>query len=220
MPRVKICGITSVTEARLAITNGASAVGVLVGQRHVADDFVDIDGAAEIFESIPPFVTPVLVSHVEDPDAIVHLVEQVRCLAVQLHSDLPATALRSLRQSLRPRSVVGKVSIGDLGALDRALSIEEEVDAIVLDSIDLAAGKVGGTGKVHDWSISSAITARTRKPIILAGGLTPTNVAEAIAKVRPWAVDVNSGVESPDGKKVGLLIREFVRAASRERAPQ
>jgi phosphoribosylanthranilate isomerase len=208
--RIKICGITSVAEASLAERYGADAIGLLVGRRHRARDFVKRDAARRICQSIVPFVTPVLVTHLEEPNEILRLAEAVPCPVLQLHSDLSPSVLATLRDRLRPKKVVGKVSVQGRDALDRAREIESSVDAIVLDSIDPTTDRVGGTGITHDWSLSAEIVANCKVPVVLAGGLTPENVAEAIHIVRPAAVDVNSGVERPDGHKSEERLSRFV----------
>lgn len=210
MMRIKICGITSVAEARLAERCGADAIGLLVGRRHRARDFVRRDVARTIYQRAGPFITPVLVTHLEDPGEILRLVGAVPCPVVQLHSDLSPRLLAALRERLRPKKVIGKVSVQGREAIDRARRIEPSVDAIVLDSIDPATDRVGGTGRTHDWSLSAEIVAHCKVPVVLAGGLTPENVAEAIHIVKPAAVDVNSGVERPDGHKSETRIRRFV----------
>ena len=203
MVRVKICGVTSTTEAQLAERHGAHAIGVLVGRTHASPDFIEPELANAISRSLPPYITAVLVTHVEEPDALVRLAGAVSCSVVQLHSDLEAATLRELRTLLSPRKIIGKVSVEAEAAVERAREIGPLVDAIVLDTRDRATDRVGGTGMVHDWSISARIVAGSKVPIILAGGLTPENVAQAIRAVRPWGVDVNSGVESGDGRKEG-----------------
>lgn len=213
--RVKICGITSAEELRMAERAGAHAVGFLVGRLHASRDFLEPDVARALAHTVPPFVVPILVTHIEDQDEIVTLAEHVPTAVVQLHSDLPARALAELRARLAPRKIIGKVSVEDETALARAREIETFVDAIVLDSRDRASGRVGGTGTTHDWSISAHIVEGAKVPIILAGGLTPENVAAAVRTVRPWAVDVNSGVETREGGKDPLRIEEFVAAARR-----
>jgi phosphoribosylanthranilate isomerase len=213
MVRVKICGITSPAEARLAERLGAHAVGLLVGRVHASPDFVEPAAARLIARSLPPFVAAVLVTHVDEPDALVRLASAVPCPVLQLHSDLDGAALRELRPRLEPRKIIGKVSVEDATAVDRAREIEPFVDAIVLDSRDRATNRVGGTGLVHDWSISARIVAAAGVPIILAGGLTPDNVAAAVRAVQPWGVDVNSGVESSDGRKDESRMRRFIEAA-------
>jgi phosphoribosylanthranilate isomerase len=214
MVRVKICGITSPEEARLAERLGAHAVGLLVGRVHASADFVEPAVAGLIARSLPPFVAAVLVTHVDEPDELVRLASEVPCPVVQLHSDLDGAALRELRPRLDPRKIIGKVSVEDATALDRAREIEPFVDAIVLDSRDRATERVGGTGLVHDWSISARIVASASVPIILAGGLTPENVAAAVRAVQPWGVDVHSGVESSDGRKDEGRMRRFIAAAA------
>ena len=212
MVRIKICGITSVAEASLAERYGADAIGLLVGRRHRACDFVKRDVAHKICQSVVPFITPVLVTHLEDPNQILRLVDAVPCPVLQLHSDLLPSVLATLRERLRPKKVIGKVSIQGRDALDRAREIESSVDAIVLDSVDPMTDRVGGTGKTHDWSLSAKIVANCKVPVVLAGGLTPQNVMEAIHIVRPFAVDVNSGVEKPDGRKSKERIFRFIAA--------
>lgn len=211
--RVKICGVTSLAEARMAERSGADAVGLLVGRRHAAPDFLEPAAARAIALALPPFLTSVLVTHLEEADELLELAATVPCQVVQVHSDLPARALADLRGRLAPLRVVGKVSIEGSEAIARAREIEDAVDAIVLDSRDRATDRVGGTGMVHDWSISARIVASCSRPVVLAGGLTPENVAEAVRRVRPWAVDVNSGVEAPDGGKSEERVRRFVQAA-------
>ena len=214
MVRVKICGVTSTAEARIAERHGAHAIGVLVGRVHAARDFVEPDVANLICRTLGPFISAVLVTHLEDPDAIVRLAESVPFPVLQLHSDLHAFAFRELRARLSPRKVIGKVSVEGKAAVERARQIAPFVDAIVLDTRDRATDRVGGTGMVHDWSVSARIASTSEVPIILAGGLTPENVAQAISAVKPWGVDVNSGVETSEGRKDDARIRRFIAASS------
>lgn len=211
--RVKICGITTVEEIQMAERAGAHAVGFLVGRLHPSRDFLEPERAGELVRTVPPFLVSVLVTHIEDRDEILALAESVPTAAVQLHGDLSSDCLQELRSHLAPRKLIGKVSVEDDTAIARARQIESFVDAIVLDSRDRASGRVGGTGKTHDWSISARIVAGSKVPIILAGGLTPENVADAVRTVRPWAVDVNSGVETADGRKDLRRLERFVSEA-------
>jgi phosphoribosylanthranilate isomerase len=210
--RVKFCGLTSVAEAQLVQQHGADAVGVLVGQVHRSADFVEPGLARDIALSVGPFVTPVLVTHLEASDGIRSLADKVPCPVIQLHSDILPSLLGQLRKDLYPRKIIGKVSVEDETAIDRAIAIAPFVDAILLDSVDRTANKVGGTGLIHDWSISAKIVASINVPVILAGGLNPANVCQAIAQVKPWAVDVNSGVETKDGRKSDQLVSHFIQA--------
>jgi phosphoribosylanthranilate isomerase len=213
MTRVKICGMQSPTDVMLADKYGADAVGILVGKLHDSGDFVPVEVANLIVQAARPFLTPVLVTHLEDEAQIMSLALAVPCAVIQLHSDLPSRTLASLRRSLRPMKIIGKISVQDDSALDRAKELAGCVDAIVLDSIDKSRDRVGGTGLVHDWSISAKIVAASAIPVILAGGLTPANVKKAIAQVKPWAVDVNSGVKGAGGVKEESLVKAFIAAS-------
>ena len=213
MVRVKICGIRSLAEMQFAVQQGADAIGVLVGQVHSSSDFVPANFAAEICRSTPPFITTVLVTHIEDPDAVMALAETVPTAAVQLHSDMTTTLLRVMRRELAPRKVIAKISVEGPSAIERARELDQQVDAIVLDSINRSKGQVGGTGITHDWGISAQIVKQVSTPVILAGGLTPANVRDAIRRVQPWAVDVNSGVRDHAGFKDRDLIRAFIETS-------
>ena len=215
MTRVKICGIRSLSEMHIAVQQGADAVGVLVGQVHSSSDFLPTDVAAEICAATPPFVTTVLVTHIQDPPAVLALANSIPSSAVQLHSDLSVTVLRELRRALAPRRVIAKISVEGPSALERARELDRQLDAILLDSIDRSKDQVGGTGITHDWEISAQVVKQVSTPVILAGGLTPTNVRDAIGRVQPWAVDVNSGVRNAKGLKDANLIGAFIRASKR-----
>src|SRR5207247_6173601 len=128
----KICGITSLAEAQLAEKCGADAVGLLVGQRHKANDFIDRDTARRIFCSLPAFVTTVLVTHLEEEAEILRLTEEVPCPVVQLHSDLAPSMLRAIRERLYPKKIIGMVSVENERAIERVRAIEDLVDNLIL----------------------------------------------------------------------------------------
>jgi len=215
MVRVKICGIRSREDAGVAVAAGANAIGLLVGQLHDSPDFITPATAREICRCLGPFVVPILVTHLEDPDAIAQLADEVPAWGVQVHSDLSANTLLALRDRLLPRKIMGKVSVEGPAALERAREISRAVDALLLDSCDRATNRVGGTGLVHDWNLSAQIVRESTIPVVLAGGLTPANVTGAIEAVRPWGVDVNTGVKGEDGRKSAVRCREFVTAVRR-----
>jgi Phosphoribosylanthranilate isomerase len=213
MARVKICGIRSLADMQIAVQQGTDAIGVLVGKLHSSSDFVPANLAAEICDRTPPFVTSVLVTHLEDPDSVLALADTIPSAAVQLHSDITPALIDTLRRALAPRKVIAKIGVEGPSAIERARDLDQRVDAIVLDSVNRATDQVGGTGLTHDWSISSQIVKQISTPVILAGGLTPANVGSAIRQVHPWAVDVNSGVRNQAGFKDGDLIRAFIETS-------
>ncbi len=213
MVRIKICGVRRVEDMRLAAAAGADAIGLLVGQRHPSGDFITVEAAASIAAACPPFVTPVMVTHVEDLVEIHAMAQAIGVSTIQVHSDLAPEGMRSLKalgryRLLKAYHVTGPESVA-YGEAYRGLA-----DGFVLDSMNKATGQVGGTGLTHDWSLSRAIVERYREvPVILAGGLKPENVAAAVAQVRPYGVDVNSGTKGADGWKSRERCEAFVREA-------
>lgn len=188
IPRVKICGITSVRDGAIAAGAGAAAIGLVFwpsSPRHV-----DRGRAREIIASLPPFVSTVGV-FVNQVDEARRIAADLRLSAVQLHGDESVDDCRGFGVP-----VIKAVAVRDRSAIDAALACPEEV-TVLLDAHD--AVKRGGTGTPIDWSIAAEI-ARERR-IVLSGGLNAANVARAIETVRPWAIDVSSGVESAPGQK-------------------
>jgi phosphoribosylanthranilate isomerase len=118
-----------------------------------------------------------------------------------------------IRAGLPHLKLIRAVHVTGPEALAHARGLDRHVDAIILDTLDPATGRHGATGMTHDWSISAAIVAAVRAPVILAGGLTPENVADAIRAVRPWGVDVHTGVENTDGTRNHAKVRAFISAA-------
>ena len=216
--KVKICGIRRREDAWLAVDQGADAIGVLVGQHHPSPDFITAEEASAILRHLPPFVSGVLVSHVESAKELLELIQQVQPAAVQLHSPMPpdhVAAVRRRHPALRLLKVVHANSSDPLATVRAYAGL---VNGVVADSCNPATGQVGGTGLTHDWSVSARLVRDCGLPLILAGGLTPTNVAAAIAQVGPWGVDVNSGVKGDDGFKSAPRLTEFIRRA-REHHP-
>ena len=213
--RVKICGIKNETELETAVNAGADAVGFLVGQRFPSQDFILPDKAARLAALLPPFVTPVLVTHLTEPGEIAGLIERTGVTTVQLHGGSTAEQVHTLRKYLG--SGVKLILAVHVGQLPDDISPDPApylpfADAFLLDSYDSVSGKVGGTGKTHNWQTSSKFVSDVSRPVILAGGLTPENVVEAVRTVRPYAVDVNSGVH-PFGTLDARISSSFVQNA-------
>ena len=214
MVRVKICGITNADDARLAAACGADAVGVLVGQRHPSPDFVSTDEAMAILAALPPFVAATLVTHEDDPATLADLISIVRPAAVQIHSELQPGDCADLKRRFDAIRIIKSYHVTGPESLDYGDRYLGVVDAFLLDSKNPATGQVGGTGLIHDWTMSAGIVQRYRLPVVLAGGLTPDNVEAAIARVRPFGVDVNSGVRAAiDRRKDVNKVRAFIRRA-------
>lgn len=196
MVKVKICGITNLEDALLAVEAGADALGFVFfreSPRHIFPE-----QAAGIIKNLPPFVQTVGLFVNEEPGTVNATADQCGLDLVQLHGDETPEFCRGVK-----RRVIKAFRVKDLTSLEEMKNYH--VAGCLLDAWSPSA--YGGTGKTFNWEI--AATAAASGDIILAGGLTPENVAEAIQIVRPYAVDVSSGVESSPGKKDGDLIRRF-----------
>jgi phosphoribosylanthranilate isomerase len=209
--RVKICGITSSEEARIAISCGADAVGFLVGLNYPTEDEIDKLAAKEIIASLPPFVSTVLVTHSKELAWVVDTCQLLGCTTIQLHGDFAREKIPLLRAKVPYARIIKAVHVVDSNSVTVAAGFAQLVDAVLLDT--KTQTRIGGTGITHDWSISAKIAKKISAPVILAGGLTPGNVSAAILKVKPFAVDVNSGVENTDGRKSLEKIKAFIRSA-------
>jgi phosphoribosylanthranilate isomerase len=209
--RVKICGIRNLEEARMAVSFGADAVGFLCGLNYRTDDELDLRAAQLIMAEIPPFVSSVLVTHKVELDWVAQACRQTGCGVVQLHGDFPLEQIAGLREKIPNVRIIKAVNVVDESAITRAVAAAKHADAVLLDS--RTATRIGGTGHTHDWTISARIVNAVAKPVILAGGLNSENVVKAIAEVRPFAVDVNSGVEFPDGSKSPQKVEQFIAFA-------
>ncbi|HEX9779559.1 MAG TPA: phosphoribosylanthranilate isomerase [Geopsychrobacteraceae bacterium] len=199
MVRVKICGITNPDDALQAAACGADAIGLVFFAK--SPRCVSPERAREIIARLPPLVTTVGLFVNEDPRTIRAVAARCRLDRVQLHGDeSPADCL------LPPLRVLKALRVRDAESLARA----DDYPADLL--LDAWSDQVyGGSGRQFDWQLARALAAR--RPIILAGGLRPDNVAEAVAAVNPYAVDVSSGVERSPGRKDHEKVAEFIRRA-------
>ncbi len=193
--RLKVCCIGSIAEARAAIAAGASLLG-LVGAMPSGPGPIDDDRIEEIAGAIPPGVTAVLLTSETEPDAVVDHVTRTRVGAVQLVDAVPEDTYRALRRALPMVKVIQVLHVEGPASVDDARRAEPFVDALLLDSgrPNAAVRELGGTGRTHDWAVSRTIVDTVDRPVLLAGGLRTDNIAEAIVAVRPWAVDVCSGL--------------------------
>ncbi|HWS90584.1 MAG TPA: phosphoribosylanthranilate isomerase [Pyrinomonadaceae bacterium] len=208
-PRVKVCCITSVGEARLAIECGASALG-LVSEMPSGPGVIGEELIAEIAACVPPPVATFLLTCRQDAASIVAQQRRCRVNTLQLCDRVPAGVYGELRAELPGVSLVQVVHVGGEESFEEALTAAPHVDALLLDSgkPDLAVKELGGTGRTHDWRVSRRIVEASPAPVFLAGGLRPENVAEAVGTVRPFGLDVCSGVRT-GGRLDAEKLRRF-----------
>lgn len=196
-PRVKICCIGNPGEARLAIEYGASALG-LVSEMPSGPGVIAEEMIAEIASRVPPPIATFLLTCQEDAAAIIAQQRRCRVNAIQLCDRLSPQLYAVLREAMPGVSLVQVVHVTGTEAIAEAVSVYAHVDALLLDSgnQNLPVKELGGTGRTHNWQISRAIVESVDVPVFLAGGLNPHNVAQAIETVRPFGLDVCSGVRS------------------------
>lgn len=203
--RVKICGTATFADLDCAVAAGADAVGFLMGITHVTQDAVTPETAAAMVATLPPFIVPVAVTHLTKPSDLISIVELSRCTTLQIQDMVTPDDIAEVREVLPYLRIMKAVHVMDESAITTAKYFSDTADAILLDT--RTADRIGGTGITHDWNISAKIVKECSCPVILAGGLTPENVTEAIIRVRPYAVDVHTGV-----KKNGVRDAERTRA--------
>ncbi len=207
--RVKVCCISSLDEARLAIEHGADALG-LVGEMPSGPGVIDDDLAQEIAKSTPPTVETFLLTSRVSGDGIADHVEYCGTTTVQIVQHVDVGEYQRLAKLIPTVRRVQVIHVEDRNALDLVSLYEPFVHAFLLDSgrPNAAVAELGGTGRAHDWGISAEIVAKTAKPVFLAGGLNPNNVQEAISMVAPFGVDLCSGVRT-DNKLDPQLLDDF-----------
>jgi phosphoribosylanthranilate isomerase len=215
-PRVKVCCIQSLGEARSAVTAGAAALG-LVSEMPSGPGVIPEEAIAAIAAAVPPPVATFLLTCRQDASSLAAQQRRVRVGTLQLCDRLPAGAHAELRSALPGVRLVQVVHVTGPEAVDEAREVAPRVDAVLLDSGDprLAVKELGGTGRRHDWSLSRRIREALEVPVFLAGGLTADNVADAIAAVGPFALDVCGGVRTAgalDDERLAAFFRA-VRAA-------
>lgn len=205
MTRIKVCGITTPAERDAAVAAGADAIGVVVDVPVDTHREVTYARAGTLLDGLPPFVTGVAVTMVTTKSAVNALCERVRPAVVQLH-DPPAPAT--------VRTIAASIDQPVMVAIDPSLTEARRyagvADALLVDTRSADGG--GGTGRTHDWTTTATLVNAVDRPVLLAGGLHPGNVGDAIEHVHPFGVDVSSGVEGSSGRKDPARLAAFARA--------
>lgn len=216
--RVKICCISSVEEAQIAIRCGADALG-LVSAMPSGPGVIGEDTIAEIAAIVPPPIATFLLTSSQDPAEIID--QQKRCGAntLQLVDAQEVSTYDRLRGALPGVALVQVVHVTDEASVVEAEVLAPHVDALLLDSgnPDATVKELGGMGRTHDWSVSRQIRQRASVPVFLAGGLRAGNVSAALEQVRPFGVDLCSGVRT-DGRLDAAKLRRFMRAVRSTRS--
>ena len=196
-PRVKICCINSIEEAWTAIRYGASALG-FVSEMPSGPGVISEELIAEIVASIPPSIATFLLTSAQDSEKIIEQLRYCRTNTVQICDSLKSGSYENIRSSIPGIKIVQVIHVTNQISIKEASEVALQVDAILLDSGNqsLKVKELGGTGRVHDWSLSNRIREVVNVPIFLAGGLKPENIGLAVKQVGPFGIDVCSGVRS------------------------
>ena len=212
MTRVKICCISSREEAQLAVAAGANALG-LVGPMPSGPGVIADELSREIAAHTPPGVSSFLLTSEADAEAVIAHHGRVGSSVIQLVDELKSGNYRQIREALPGIRLVQVIHVLGEASVAEAISLAEEVDGILLDSgnPDLKVKELGGTGRTHDWEVSRKIVEAVSVPVFLAGGLRPDNVREAVRQVRPFGVDLCSGVRT-DGHLDPVKLQAFMAA--------
>lgn len=206
--QIKICCISSIEEAHLAINLGASAIG-LVGHMPSGPGIISDDLIAEIADSVPKHIDTFLLTSETRVERIIQNHSKVNTTTIQLVDTLTEGTHLQIKTALPNIKIVQVLHVLNQNSIEEAIELSKYVDAILLDSgnPNLATKELGGTGRVHNWEISKAIVNKVDVPVFLAGGLNVDNACQAINEVRPFGLDLCSGVRTN-----GLLDSEKLTA--------
>jgi phosphoribosylanthranilate isomerase len=217
IPIIQIAGVKNLNEALMIANAGATHLGFPFGLDINAED-TTLDEANHIIQKLPTGIKPVLITYINKANEVVALMDKLGCNCVQIHGNISIGELQKLREinpniEIWKSLVIGKISLRSL--LNLIQETEPFIDAFITDTYDPSTGASGATGKVHDWQISRQIIAKSKRSVILAGGLNPENVGKAIIETCPAGVDVHTGVENKNGLKTKVQVEAFVRNAKK-----
>jgi len=212
---IQIAGVKDAAEAKLLRQCGVRYLGFPLRLAVHQEDLTEKE-AADIIQGLEPPTLAVLITYLDAADAIAEFCRSLGTQIVQVHGDIDIGELKKLKALAPWLTVIKSLVVGfhsnkDLESMTKELS--PFVDAFITDSFDPATGATGATGKTHDWSVSRRIVEQSRRPVILAGGLTPDNVRRAILEVQPAGVDAHTGVEDVTGRKSREKVERFVAEA-------
>ena len=212
---IQVAGIIDREEAELILDLGIEWLGFPLRLPSGKDDISEND-ATSIIKNLSEPQTGVLISYMVDAEEVSGFCSELGVKAVQLHGDISVEELQKLRQ-LRPDLYILKSLVVKEDNAEELLQLVDEmadyVDMFITDTFDPKTGAKGATGLTHNWDVSAELVRRSPKPLMMAGGLSPENVADAIRKVKPAAIDAHTGLEGANGRKDKDKIEKFIREA-------
>ena len=212
---IQIAGVIDKEEANLLMKLGVDYLGFPLRLPVNKEDLTE-DEAVEVIKTITPPHQSVLITYLNKADEIISFCDKLNVKIIQLHGDISFDELVRTK-TLRPDLEIIKSLVVASDNYDKLVNMVETlspwVDAFITDTFDPVTGAEGATGKTHDWNISKKLVEFSPKPVIIAGGLNPKNVKQAILEIKPAGVDVHTGVELPNGRKSVELVKVFVKEA-------
>jgi phosphoribosylanthranilate isomerase len=221
MPVIQVAGISDAAEAALLLEYGVRYLGFPLRLPVNREDLSEAEAAA-IIRSLQPPARGVLITYLDQATAIVEFCRTLGARMVQLHGDISVAEIARLRELDPGLTIIKSLVIGlhPIALLERlVVEVGPHVDGFLTDTYAPDTGAAGATGRTHDWAVSRRLVELSPRPVILAGGLTPTNVRQAIKDVRPAGVDVHTGVEDASGRKDRTKVVAFLAEARAGFAP-
>jgi phosphoribosylanthranilate isomerase len=213
--KVKICGIKTSEDIDTVLKAGVDAIGFLVGQVHKSPDFILPSTAGRLAAALPPFVTPVLVTHLNSVEEIIDIVAKSSISTIQLHGNLAPEQVKEISDKLPPGGKIILATYINKSNTPDILEYYPFISAVLLDAFNESRDRIEtGSPVEYCWEAAAEFIKTCSVPVILSGGLNPANLTEALTTCRPYAVDVNRGVKENHGGKCCLFhCRSFVRTA-------
>jgi len=214
---IQIAGIIDEDEAKMVLDAGATHLGFPFRLDFNKEDLSE-EYAAELIKNLKISDKAVLITYLDKSDEIIGLANFLGCKTVQLHGPISLRELEKLRNDAPQLGIWKSLVVKNDNADELTQMVqflENFVDAFITDTFNPETGASGATGKTHDWRVSKKITELSKKPVIIAGGLNPDNVFDAIIQIKTLGVDVHTGVENPDGKKDLIKVKAFIDEANR-----
>ena len=214
---IQIAGVIDKEEANMLVEAGVRFLGFPLRLPVNKEDISEKD-AAEIISELPKSVSGVLITYLDKAEEIKSLSNKIGVKIIQLHGDISLSELIKLKEIFHESRIIKSLIVGkdtNKKLLETITKLEKYVDAFITDTYNPQTGATGATGITHDWEISRTLVKRSNKPVILAGGLTPNNVCDAILKVKPAGVDTHTGVEDNVGRKDKIKVSRFINEANK-----
>jgi phosphoribosylanthranilate isomerase len=214
---LQVAGVRDQAEADMLVECGVPYLGFPLRLPINKEDLSEAD-AAKIISSLPRHCKAILITYLKDHVQIIEFCKDLGVSIVQLHGDISVDELKALNDQRPELTVIKSLVIGETRSnrlINYATHVSPYVDAFITDTYDPVSGASGATGKTHDWSLSKRFVDLLDKPVVLAGGLNPWNVRQAIETVRPHGVDVHTGVEDHAGRKDRQLVSRFLTQAQK-----